>query len=163
MYLCQSVGIQCICVAGTGNGEPHMWNMLQLDGEWYNMDVTWDDGGRYDYFCIPTSQISIDHRFDNTFPVPSATATDYSYADATGVTVHSNATDAYNWLVKNAASNWDSGVYTTTVYVENGIMNSLISKLNKQAFFNDLSAQGCNPGGWSAKYSDRTLDLTLTR
>lgn len=163
MYLCQSVGIQCICVAGTGNGEPHMWNMLQLDGEWYNMDVTWDDGERYDYFCIPTSQISIDHRFDNTFPVPSATATDYSYADATGVTVHSNATDAYNWLVKNAASNWDSGVYTTTVYVENGIMNSLISKLNKQAFFNDLSAQGCNPSGWSAKYSDRTLDLTLTR
>lgn len=163
MYLCQSVGIQCICVAGTGNGEPHMWNMLQLDGEWYNMDVTWDDGGRYDYFCIPTSQISIDHRFDNTFSVPSATATDYSYTDATGVTVHSSATDAYNWLVKNAASNWNSGVYTTTVYVENGIMNSLISKLNKQAFFNDLSAQGCNPGGWSAKYSDRTLDLTLTR
>lgn len=162
MYLCQSVGIQCICVAGTGNGEPHMWNMLQLDGEWYNMDVTWDDNGGYDYFCVPTSQISADHRFDNTFPVPSATATTYTYTSAMGIEVHSTANAAYNWLVKNAAANWKKGVYTTTVYVENGIMDSLISKMSAQSFFTDLRNNGCEPGGWSANYTDRALTLTLS-
>lgn len=36
----------------TGNN--HMWNKVKLDGEWYNIDLTWDDAGygdiRYDYF-----------------------------------------------------------------------------------------------------------------
>ena len=40
--------------SGGGNVENHMWNMVQLDGKWYNLDVTWDDGGGsrkyYDYF-----------------------------------------------------------------------------------------------------------------
>ena len=40
---------------GPGNGidNNHMWNMVELDGRWYNMDATWDDGGRtkqYTYF-----------------------------------------------------------------------------------------------------------------
>jgi len=35
-------------------GDNHMWNSVQLDGKWYNIDLTWDDAGgdsvRYDYF-----------------------------------------------------------------------------------------------------------------
>ena len=23
----------------------HAWNLVRLDGEWYHMDVTWNDGG----------------------------------------------------------------------------------------------------------------------
>lgn len=38
-------GIECITVEGTANHdrEPHAWNMVRLDGEWYCVDVTWDD------------------------------------------------------------------------------------------------------------------------
>lgn len=25
------------------NGEPHIWNMVKIDGTWYNIDATWDD------------------------------------------------------------------------------------------------------------------------
>ncbi len=162
MYLCQAVGIECICVAGTGNGEPHMWNMIKLDGDWYNMDVTWDDTAGYDYFCIPTSQITLDHQFDNTFPVPQATATDYSYTSAMDIQVNDTVNSAYSWLVENAAANWKNGVYTTTVYFKSGLENSLIAKLNKQDFFDDLSAYGCDANGWSGSYTDRSLTLTLS-
>lgn len=42
-------------------GDNHMWNMIRLDGEWYHVDVTWDDpivnGGmmgyeNWDFFCL---------------------------------------------------------------------------------------------------------------
>lgn len=79
-YLCQSVGIECICISGTGNGGGHMWNMVKVDGKWYHIDVTWDDplttSGkpmlRYDYFLISEAKIREDHTIDNTFKIPSA-------------------------------------------------------------------------------------------
>ncbi len=161
MYLCQSVGIECICVSGSN----HMWNMLKLDGEWYNMDVTWDDpvGGSlgYDYFCIPSSKLDSEHAFDNPFPVPSATADKYSYAKVMGLEEYKTVSAAYNGLVEQAAANYKKGVYTTTVYVADGLMDSLISKVNKQEFFSDLSDKGCDCGGWSASYTSKSFTITL--
>lgn len=77
--LCNKSGIENMLATGTqynsdGNGntteEAHMWNMIKLDGEWYNMDVTWDDpasikDGRelpddyisYSYFLIPNNEL----------------------------------------------------------------------------------------------------------
>ena len=39
------LGIECVTVEGTAyNGtEDHAWNMVRLDGDWYCVDVTWDD------------------------------------------------------------------------------------------------------------------------
>lgn len=51
--MCKQAGIEVRCVAGTGNGQPHLWNIVKLDGSWYNMDVTWDStksGVSYKYF-----------------------------------------------------------------------------------------------------------------
>ncbi|MGN0686591.1 MAG: chitobiase/beta-hexosaminidase C-terminal domain-containing protein, partial [Oscillospiraceae bacterium] len=68
-YLCQSVGIECFCVSGDAGG-PHMWNMVKLDGNWYNMDVTFDDpvGAtptcEYNYFCLSDAQIAPTHTKD---------------------------------------------------------------------------------------------------
>ena len=38
-------GVECITVPGAAfsSGEDHTWNMVKLDGEWYCVDVTWDD------------------------------------------------------------------------------------------------------------------------
>lgn len=39
------LGIECISVEGRSHSsrEEHAWNMVRLDGEWYCVDVTWDD------------------------------------------------------------------------------------------------------------------------
>lgn len=165
MYLCQSIGIDCICVAGYA-GEAHMWNMIKLDGQWYNMDVTWDDptGGsmKYDYFCIPTSKIKSDHSFDNTFTVPSATATKYSYAEVMGITEYSDVNSAYKGLVKEAAANYKKGVKETTIFFSVDISKELITMMKKNySFISDLKAEGCNSNGWSGSYTSKSFTVTL--
>jgi len=52
------LSITCISIEGTaGEKNPHAWNMVQLDGKWYCVDVTWDDtvDGPHRFFNV-TSQ-----------------------------------------------------------------------------------------------------------
>ncbi len=79
MYMAQAMGYECVCIAGTSGGGPHMWNMVKLDGSWYHVDATWDDpvsnSGpilRHKYFLVSDSTIRADHIIDNPFAVPSA-------------------------------------------------------------------------------------------
>ncbi|MCR4590573.1 MAG: hypothetical protein K5668_07120 [Lachnospiraceae bacterium] len=53
-YILTRMGIPCYLCTGYA-GEPHGWNIIRLDGEYYNVDVTWDDTGTdepytYDWF-----------------------------------------------------------------------------------------------------------------
>jgi len=90
--LCNMVGIECIPVLGKANdgeNESHMWNKVRIDGEWYNMDVTWDDPvsdmGKdyicYSYFCVTDSDIKKDHTPEPTrlLKYPDAKGTKYNY------------------------------------------------------------------------------------
>ena len=38
-YLCYLVGINSNQVVG----KKHMWNVVKIGGEWYQVDLTWDD------------------------------------------------------------------------------------------------------------------------
>jgi len=47
-YLMDSLNIPCTIVVGMatnseGNTENHAWNYVQLNGNWYAIDCTWDD------------------------------------------------------------------------------------------------------------------------
>lgn len=47
-YLLNSAGIECELIQGTatnssGKTESHAWNAVNLDGNWYFVDATWDD------------------------------------------------------------------------------------------------------------------------
>jgi transglutaminase/protease-like cytokinesis protein 3 len=48
------MGVKCDFVCGDCiNGGGHAWNMVNVDGEWYHLDVTWNDGSRRsDYFLV---------------------------------------------------------------------------------------------------------------
>ena len=57
-YLLNKMGVETRIITGYG-GEGdgpsnHMWNMVKVDGQWYNLDITWDDLGgdhiSYNYF-----------------------------------------------------------------------------------------------------------------
>lgn len=109
--LCNRLGIDCISVSGTADGEPHGWNNIKLDGEWYEVDVTWNDTDGdtefpiYEYFNLPSDKFSESHytsplyseislsEYENTdyyFNVfaPKCTGTKYYYYSYSCVTVY---------------------------------------------------------------------------
>ena len=63
--------ILSVPVTGIAKNEGHMWNAVQLDGEWYHLDVTWNDtlAGfiSHEYFNLTDSAIAVDHTFNKNF------------------------------------------------------------------------------------------------
>lgn len=91
MDLCD---VECITVVGAAfdSLEDHAWNMVKLDGEWYCVDVTWDDPTmgsgnsnsvvRHRYFNVTSDRMrESDHQWDYLY-VPEATATYYRWDGA---------------------------------------------------------------------------------
>lgn len=50
--LCEAVDIPCLPVIS--DEMTHTWNLVQLDGAWYHVDVTWDDAGGADAPVYPS-------------------------------------------------------------------------------------------------------------
>ncbi|WP_051542162.1 transglutaminase domain-containing protein [Clostridium lundense] len=76
------VGVETRIVVGQANNgsstENHAWNLVNLNGKWYQMDCTWDDPipdvkGRvlYDYYNLTDAQIGQNH-FWNKADYPEA-------------------------------------------------------------------------------------------
>ncbi len=61
--LLNKVGIECYYVNGYGENSPHMWNIVNIDGNWYHLDATWDDNDNayYHYFNLDDSTVRHDH------------------------------------------------------------------------------------------------------
>ena len=75
--LLNAVDIKCIVATGeadaNGSKEHHAWNVVNIDGNPYQVDVTWDIGaskGRvaYDYFNVTDEIICKTHRFEDKMP-----------------------------------------------------------------------------------------------
>lgn len=77
-----ALDIPCKIIHSTQNGE-HAWDVVQLDGEWYHVDVTFDGGVSgepgYNYFNMPDSV-----KDNGSYPwdhdeIPAANGTKYCY------------------------------------------------------------------------------------
>ena len=87
--LLNAVDVKCIVVTGDAvkNGEsvPHAWNIINIDGEPYQLDVTWDIGAlgkekqriAYDYFNLTDELMGQDHKADSELPVCKAKTANY--------------------------------------------------------------------------------------
>lgn len=78
--LMEEAGIPCEYITGTANGGSHGWNIVNIDGQWYHVDTTWDDPTnmgsdfvRYDYFLKSDSYMRRDHRWNTATNCTSTT------------------------------------------------------------------------------------------
>ncbi len=93
-YLCEKAGIYTALESGNsvnsaGVSQSHIWNKININGKWYNFDLTWDDpisdfGSeyvRYDYFALSDEDIGRSHTVrKNKFAYyPKAESEDLNY------------------------------------------------------------------------------------
>lgn len=84
-FLCNAAGIEALLVHGDAYGSPgkkesHSWNKVKIDGEWYNIDVTWDDpypdipgSISYSFYCVTDETLKENHVWDNSgYPLASS-------------------------------------------------------------------------------------------
>lgn len=73
-YLCNQVGIPVLMVYGYTNPfQLHSWNLVLVDGAWYQVDVTWMDQETYQdntYLLATDFQLSSDHFNRHYLKVP---------------------------------------------------------------------------------------------
>ena len=113
-YLLKKMGIVNHLATGTavdglGNRAGHMWNVVVIDGQGYNMDITWDDyslesGGdsaysnepSHAYFNISSSDLSKTHTADDENVWRECVSASYNYYERLGLKF-----DTYNNSVEN--------------------------------------------------------------
>lgn len=101
-------GIECEIVEGN---QKHEWNIVKLDGEYYMLDVTWDnpysdEKGKdkiesisYDYFNVTNDMISQSHSWDKE-KYPIANGTKYNYYKYNNM-IANNYNEFKNLVIKN--------------------------------------------------------------
>lgn len=90
-YLMDRLDIPCVIITGMAKGGPHAWNLLQLEGEWYYVDVTWGNSKyhddeendvkyvEYDYLNITTEEMMQDHSPQVSFELPVCQSIENNY------------------------------------------------------------------------------------
>ena len=95
--LCDRLGIGCIvalCEADPEHGVKyrHAWNLVQMNGKWYHLDVTFDNTlgacgvERFDYFNLCDEKNYRDH-LPSIYPLPACTDASGFFYRAAGLSV----------------------------------------------------------------------------
>ena len=65
--LLRECGIDCRIIKGMAGGEFHAWVIAAVDGQYYNLDPTWDAGAETYRFFLSGSEDFPDHVYDARF------------------------------------------------------------------------------------------------
>ena len=146
-YLLYQVGIPCLLVTGKSRGEDHAWNIVEIGGQYYQVDVTWDDpdneepGVLYAYFNLTDTLMAEDHTADSENPpLPACTSTDANYFVRNGGVVYEFDAAEVGALVRQAAAG--SGTVRLFVMTEPGAYFEAL----RQNWTAVLRAAGLNKG-----------------
>lgn len=149
-YLCNLAGIENTIVTGQTT-VPHMWNMVKLGGNWYHVDVTWDNPDDvlhadypevilYQYFMVTDSVIKNNHTI-RTYPAPPPKATgrneNYFVREGADINTEEEFFTASQNAVLNAVKNHEQSAMVK--FASNDLYISVTSKLgNNSAAFETI-------------------------
>lgn len=154
-FLCGEAGIPNYMVTGTdANGSTHAWNKVLMDGEWYNVDCTWDDPllkrgqkdfVRHDYMLVSDAEIEgVTHFTDERYNgIPPCTAVNGNYFTQKGL-VYGTAAEAVEAMKEQVKTAGLAGKRETELrlsdeneyfaalarLIDNGEMKTIIEDIN---------------------------------
>lgn len=156
-YLLNQCGITCYMV--TSDNINHAWNLIELNGKYYQVDVTWDDPtwdlvGR----ACHGNMFRSDAAFSNHLEENGAK--DWKVTESYYITDHTATDTTYDnafWKDSTAplVFNGDTCYYTDFDYPTSRQMEAVIKK--KETALTDISTQGTifyPIGFWPVVYSD---------
>jgi hypothetical protein len=128
-YLCDRAGIESMVITGANSkGYSHAWNVVKVDGAWYNLDTTWDDpilnppdttNIRYNYMLVPDSWIHNKTHFKvNELDLSSSTIKFFTPPSCTET--------KENYFVKN------NKVYSDAASAEKAIKDAMLAASNSK-------------------------------
>ncbi|MEG7965626.1 S-layer homology domain-containing protein [Bacillus cereus group sp. Sample30] len=133
--LLKEAGIENHFVVGTGDGQPHAWNLVKIENKWYHLDTTFDDPvpdeqGRvtYSYFNLSDEQIARNHEW-NRGDYPQATTNYYSTL-INKIAVGGTKTPAYQQILKDTKLNYLGNEYIANNY--NEFKNKMQQRYNEK-------------------------------
>ena len=166
MTVMHRLGIDCLYVTGTvDHGDSvgrHAWNLVRLDGEWYMIDLTWDDPTdldegknilRHDYFCITDEEAAHDHTADTPFfidALPECTSREMNYYYHLGQYLEVYSLDAIAEL-------FDKGVLSVKFSSEEELEKAIEDLFENQ---NYMKIPSLEEGGFSYASENRILKIT---
>ena len=117
-YLLMSMGFTTLYVQGDvlESGEPHAWNVVNIDGNWYQVDATHgdpltDDGSQvlsYAYLCLTTDEILRSRTVSDRYTVPSCTSTEHNYYRQAGKYIEAYDTDQLTQMLVRMVEDGDT-------------------------------------------------------
>lgn len=112
--------IPCKTIYATDfEGDDHSWNIVQIGGSWYYVDVCWDDPipdftnrpVRHKYFNVSKEYMKTKHVWDDT-ELPDTDSTKFSYITQT--VTHINSVNEIESLMEKALDNMQDSVAVTS-------------------------------------------------
>ena len=97
-FLLKKAGIRSTVVDGLAGGEGHAWNIIEVGGEFYHVDATWNINYRestgdhekiYDYFCLCDDDLG--SRVWDRVIYPKCDSRRFNYFQVTGTLAHNDA------------------------------------------------------------------------
>lgn len=79
--MAREAGVDARIIPGTSGDSGHAWNIVKLDGTYYNLDSTWDAGrSKYDYFLKGTKDFDEANTLNDHTPDPEYLAEEFTSA-----------------------------------------------------------------------------------
>ncbi len=160
----EEMGIQCMCITGDTPGEPvgHAWNIIRLDGEYYDLDVTADaqldaHTGVLTYYAYNVSDTLIRKKhivndfFERYAPILGSSTMDNSYYALAGRYIRSGQpySAVMDELVLEAADN--GGEYVGLQFESKSDLEALLGNFDWEVN-SRMEAGGLSYQSWNSLY-----------
>lgn len=140
--LCDNAAIPCVIVSGKAGADgktlqPHMWNYVYLEDNWYAIDVTWDDpvvlngtyeelgdDVKYKYFLLGAYNFNNTHFAENIFVVREDYDFGFEYPYLSGDD-YINLENTYKIIIDNP----EGGSITTNIANHESVIPGTVVRL----------------------------------